>query len=369
MNNNDEEKISKRSMNLEKFIKKNDQKISISNEIKAGPRFFLRLEESISSLKSMLERDYQHWIITFSGGKDSSTCVVVALEVAQLNKEKIKRIDIVYSDTGIEIPVIKSYAINFLNYISEAAKNKKLPVKYHVIRPSIDESFWVCLLGKGYPPPHQHFRWCTKRLKIEPVERAFKHIMQPNNSLIMTGVRFGESKARDFRLYQSCKRGGECGQGIWYFYSKKLRAGYLAPIIDWNDCDVWDFLNFYAPKLGYPTSHLEDKVYNGRETRFGCWMCTVVKQDKAMEKITKLPEWSHLTYLLNFREYIINECRSPGSRIRKEDGKPGRLKLKIRERILHNLIDLEKKVNLELITEEEKKYIYGLWQSNKYGDD
>lgn len=36
-------------------------------------RFLNRLRESMTALKSMINRGYDHWIVTFSGGKDSTT--------------------------------------------------------------------------------------------------------------------------------------------------------------------------------------------------------------------------------------------------------------------------------------------------------
>ena len=33
----------------------------------------------------------------------------------------------------------------------------------------IEESFWVNIIGRGYPPPNRTFRWCTQRMKIDPV--------------------------------------------------------------------------------------------------------------------------------------------------------------------------------------------------------
>src|SRR5208337_4460920 len=109
----------------------------------------------------------------------------------------------------------------------------KLPIHCHIVKPKLEDRFWVNVLGKGYPPPHQRFRWCTNRLKIRPCEYGLrKHIIKGKTAII-TGVRFGESHSRDQRLNASCVRGGECGQGIWFEKSNRLGVGYLAPIINW----------------------------------------------------------------------------------------------------------------------------------------
>jgi len=331
-----------------------------------GRRLELRLKESTQALVSTVERGFDHWILTFSGGKDSTTTVVLALETALREELPVIRIDIVYADTLIEIPVIRDYALEFLKFLTEFKRLQSLPIYFHIVRPALEERFWVCLLGKGYPPPHQNFRWCTKRLKIEPVETALKEHIQPNRTVILTGVRFGESASRDQRMNYSCRRGGECGQGVWFQYSARLQAAYLAPIAYWRECDVWDFLNFLAPLWGYPTHRLEKDVYNGRETRFGCWMCTVVKQDKAMEKITARPEWAHLRPLMEFRKRVLRLTSSAESRYRRPDGKPGRLSLKTRKQLLEELLQLQKDLKISLIDDEEIEMIKTLWTDSKY---
>lgn len=326
-----------------------------------------RVHETKKAFISALERGFNHWVLMFSGGKDSTTAVILALETAVQEKLPVSRIDIVYSDTLVEIPVIRQYALNFLRFIASFERLTSLPIKCHIVRPRLEDRFWVCLLGKGYPPPHQRFRWCTRRLKIEPAKAALEDPIQSQRRMIITGVRFGESNARDQRMTYTCRRGGECGQGAWFKYSKHLKASYLAPIAYWRECDVWDFLNFLAPDWGYPTNILEKEVYNGRETRFGCWMCTVVRQDKAMEKITSLPQWSHLRPLLEFRQRVLQICSTPTSRYYRPDGQPGRLTLKIRRQLLSELLQLQGASGMSLIEEQEVDYIKHLWANPKYG--
>jgi DNA sulfur modification protein DndC len=326
-----------------------------------GSRVFTRVNEAKAALAHMLENGYDHWIVTFSGGKDSTCSVVIALETALEYSEKVKRLDIVYADTLIEIPAIHQFALSFLNNIGSLARLERLPLHCHVAIPPVEQRFWVCLLGRGYPPPHQKFRWCTRRLKIDPVENKLKRFVQPNRTVIVTGVRFGESKERDHRLIQSCKRGGECGQGLWFQYSSRLEAGYLAPLINWKDCDVWDFLLFIAPSLGYQTSQLQN-IYNGHQTRFGCWMCTVVRQDKAMERITSVAEWAHLRPLLDFRQRVKELTGCPESRVRRPDGKPGRLTLATRQQLFNELLELQTKLGITIVSSDEILAIQEYWK-------
>jgi DNA sulfur modification protein DndC len=347
---------------VEKSIKKASlEDVGVASPLgndESRPCLMTRLRELMSALHHFAaHRGYKHWIITFLGGKDSTTTLVIALETAINHPDLVERIDVVYSDKGIEIPVIQQYALDFLEHLRCSQQVAKLPLHCHIVYPAMDECFWVCLLGKGYPPPHQRFRWCTRRLKIEPVEKTLKTFIQSDKSVVLTGVRFGESRSRDGKLNYLCSRGGECGQGIWFHYSSRLGVGYLAPIAHWRKCDVCDFLNFHAPSFGYPTQYLEINVYNGRETRFGCWMCTVVKQDKTMEKIIFIPQWAHLCPLLEFRQRVRDVSSSPNSRILRPDGTPGRLKLSVRRHLLDELMELQTQLGIDIISPKEIEVI------------
>ncbi len=346
-------------------------------------RLIRRIEDAEAVLSSIVRKGLRRWIVTFSGGKDSTTTLVIALESALALMERggamgamgargargardgPERIDVIYADTGMEIPTIHQYAINFLNHLERMPRLAPLPVHCHVVYPDMEDRFWVCVLGKGYPPPHQRFRWCTERLKIYPAEKALRDIIMPGATAVLTGVRFGESHSRDVRLQHTCSRGGECGQGVWYQHSSRLMVDYVAPIAYWPECDVWDFLNFYAPVLGYPTAHLETGVYNGRETRFGCWMCTVVERDRTMERLISTQEWAHLRPLHEFRQRVRALTRQPEARRLRPDGRPGGLTLEVRQQLLTELLELQERLNMTLISEEERRKVEELWQDDR----
>jgi len=331
------------------------------DEYSHGLRVLTRFNEAKAALQHVLGKGYDHWIVTFSGGKDSTATVIVSLEAALEFSDPPKRIDVIYADTKVEIPPMHQQALSFLEYLRGFSRVKQLPLHCHVAYPRMDECFWVCLLGKGYPPPHQRFRWCTRRLKIEPVEDKLKVFVKPDKTVIITGVRFGESRDRDKRLRQSCERGGECGQGVWFQYSSRLKAGYLAPLVNWTDCDIWDFLLLIAPTWEYPTSQLE-AVYNGRETRFGCWMCTVVRNDKTMEKLTLLPEWAHYRPLLQFRQRVKDLTSRRESRIIHPDGSPRGLTLEIRRQLLNELLELQSELGMTIVSPKEIQAIKQKWE-------
>jgi len=339
-------------------------RVQSDEDYSLNPSLFDRTNETFSAFDYILKQGYDKWLITFSGGKDSTLTLVLALEYILKNPGKVKRIDIVYSDTLLEIPSIHEFANKFLCYIKISERLNHIPINIHIVYPELEERFWVKVLGKGYPPPHQKFRWCTKRLKIDPCEKAMNEFMIPNETAVLTGVRFGESNSRDQRLNASCSRGGECGQGLWFEKSKSLKVGYLAPIINWPVCEVWDYLIGFAPLLGYPTGSLK-KVYNGHDTRFGCWTCTVVKQDKAMARTIKQKEWTHLQPLYDFRNHLWESTRPRETRVLRKDGTVSKIKIEFRKKILKELLSIQDITGSQLISIEEIKFIKHLWNIEK----
>jgi DNA sulfur modification protein DndC len=147
--------------------------------------------------------------------------------------------------------------------------------------------------------------------------------------------------------------------------SMRLGLGYFSPIVIWRECDVWDFLTFIAPSWGYPTAGLS-AVYQGRETRFGCWTCSVVSQDRTMQKIVAFdPQWRPL---LEFRNWLVMFTRDPANRVYKRDGSPGRLTMAARKTVLMRLRELEEQLGLHLLSASEYNLITELWDSGQYPD-
>lgn len=298
----------------------------------------------------------------FSGGKDSTASLIIALEAIKAGLP-VKRLDVVLADTLVEIPTVAAHASQFLDSLSCG----DLVIHKHIVKPELEESFWVCMLGKGYPPPHRNFRWCTSKLKIKPTEAKLAPLIVPGRTVFITGVRFGESDARDIRLHSACSRGGECGQGLWFERSGKLGVSYAGPISVWRECDVWDLLNYVAPSWGYSTSALE-KLYLFPSMRFGCWTCTVVRRDKAMESICAVPEGRVYEPLLRFRQRLIDVAAESANRVMRLNGVAGRLTIATRQALLVELLAIEDQVGMKLLLPEEEGLIRSLWTHRSYQD-
>lgn len=307
-------------------------------------------------LDEIASRKLPRWVVTFSGGKDSTlTAVLTADYLARMDEPP--RLDVVYSDTLLEIPAMRRTANVFLQYLGKLGRTAALPIHVRIVRPRVEDRFWVRMIGRGYPPPKPKFRWCTRRLKITPAAPAVDTGVP---TAVLTGVRYGESAGRTSRLVASCTNGGECGQDYWAQSGPKGSSiTYFAPIVDWKTCKVWDFLHFVAPRVGWPTQDVF-ALYGDTNLRFGCWTCTLVRRDKTMEALIERSPHSPLQQLHRFRNEILNECALTKNRLRRKNHWAG-LKLEFRQQLLERLRALERATSMDLLSAEEETEIRRLW--------
>ncbi len=253
-----------------------------------------------------------------------------------------------------------------MTHMRSAFEHAGLDARVRIVTPPVKDRFWVKLLGRGYPPPGPRFRWCTHRLKIQPANALLDSDGQFNNA-ILTGVRYGESASRDQNLKLSCATGGECGQDYWFFKGPiGSNRSYYAPIVKWRTCKVWDFLVFVAPTLGWPTDKLF-ALYGNQDLRFGCWTCSLVRRDRTMENIMKRPGMERLAELHAFRNEIIAKCRDSTNRIQRPGGRLGAaVKVEVRRELLRNLVSLQKRLGMSLVTSEEVRAIRREWRKHNW---
>jgi DNA sulfur modification protein DndC len=320
------------------------------------PELKLLFDRSERVFQEIASRRLSRWVVTFSGGKDSTLTVLLATDFLS-RMENPPNLDIVYADTLMEIPVMRSAADTLLRYVRRIARQSGLPIKVHVVTPKVADRFWVRMLGRGYPPPKPKFRWCTKRLKIAP---STPYVATGVPTAVLTGVRYGESAQRTGRLVASCTNGGECGQDYWAEKGpQNSNVTYFAPVIDWRTCKVWDFLHFVAPEAGWPTQRVF-ALYGDTNLRFGCWTCTLVKRDRTMEALIARDPASPLEALHEFRNQILFESALTKNRLwRKNHWGP--LKLEFRRELFCRLRTLERATGLTLLTSREEVAIKKLW--------
>lgn len=348
------------------------------------------LELTVNSLQEYGPR-YRHWAIAYSGGKDSTaTVTMVAHLLATGALPAPDSLTVLYADTRMELPPLHACAMTLLSQLHQRG------IKTQVVLPALDDRFFVYLFGRGVPAPKNRFRWCTPQLKVEPMESALAQVRERSGEklLMLTGVRVGESAARDQRIAFSCSRdGAECGQGWFQTKTPDAVADILAPLLHWRVCHVWDWLTFHAPQEGFATQMIAE-VYGGEEkeeinARTGCIGCNLASKDVALDTVLKLPLWSYLAPLKRLRP-LYRELMKPQYRLRKvgerkKDGslskspmRMGPYTLEARRSGLAQVLDIQEEINrtareqerplIDLINGEEEHRILELLAANTWPD-
>ena len=198
------------------------------------------LKEIHQEIRDVYLSDNRPWIIGFSGGKDS-TCMaqLVWNALSELEPEKLqKHVYIISSDTLVESPKIVSRITGTLEKMEEAAKTSKIPISTNLLRPKISDTFWVCLIGLGYPAPTNLFRWCTDRLKIRNADRFIEEkVSEYGEAIVLLGTRKDESGSRQqlMSLYEI--EGSRLSR-----HSKFAQTYVYTPLRDFITEDVWNYL-------------------------------------------------------------------------------------------------------------------------------
>lgn len=309
--------------------------------------------------------------IGFSGGKDSSAVLKILWACAVNLKTECPALSVIYCDTEVENPVIDAHVKNTLSKIQNEAKHAGIALSCSVIRPAVHQSFFVRIIGRGYPTPTNSFRWCTKDIRIRPFQAYLAKSSSP--PLVAIGTRYGESAQRDRSLRK------HAGQQAASEFIQKQREGsketrLLTPIIDYDTADVWDLLC----ELGGPKSidiSILSRLYRDgsgecpvirdfsdkpcSRARFGCWTCTVVRRDRSAKSMIDsgydelLPYYEFRNWLSDFRDNPQNRC----SQRRNGQQAPGPFTIAARHKILDHLFDLEKAAGKQIISDAQLREI------------
>ena len=240
------------------------------------------------------------WVIGYSGGKDSTAALqLVWFALARVPAARCRKpVYVISTDTLVENPVVALWVSNSLEKMAEEADRQGLPLTAHRLTPPINNTFWVNLIGRGYPAPRHKFRWCTERLKIMPSTEFIQSVVQQHGEAILVlGSRKAESTAR--------------ARVMSRFEKKRVRdrlspngslpnSFVYTPLENWSNDDVWLFLMQMPNPWGYRNKDLLT-MYQGAtdggecplvvdtstpscgDSRFGCWVCTLVDKDKSMQ--------------------------------------------------------------------------------------
>jgi len=250
-------------------------------------------------IQELYALDNVPWIIGYSGGKDSTACVqLVWNALAELPaKRRKKSVHVICTDTLVENPVVSSWVSHSLEQMRSEAGKTGLPIHPHQLKPEVADTFWVNLLGKGYPAPRHLFRWCTERLKIRPANAFISKIVKEQGEVILVlGTRKQESQARARTM---AKHAEHQVRDRLSPNGSLLGSLIYTPIEDWSNDDVWTYLTQVQNPWKYPNEALlgmyagateggecplvvDSSTPSCGDSRFGCWVCTLVDKDKSM---------------------------------------------------------------------------------------
>lgn len=352
-------------------------------------------ENIIQEMSMVYQHDRRPWMIGFSGGKDSTLlcCLVIEMLMRLPENARNKKVYIVSSDTLVENPIVRTYMHRMSALINENCKQYN--VKAEIIYPKTEDTFWSKVIGLGYPTPEPPgFRWCTDRLKIYPMNEYTMRTIKDNGEVILLlGVRKAES------VYRANNIKAREIEGKLLVPHNDLNNAYVYnPLVELPNEEVWKFLlkddgispwgsdNKYlfslyqGEALGEEQSVIgeidQDKIPVTGNSRFGCWVCTMVKEDKSLKTFIDRGE-AWLEPLRDYRNWLLELRSTPnareykrrnGSMYRKADGTLGQgpFTMASRREILRKLLQLEVDTGLNLITIEELKCIDYMW--DKEGD-
>jgi DNA sulfur modification protein DndC len=342
----------------------------------------------LSEIQETYLADTIPWVIGFSGGKDSTTVLqMVFYALSALPKGKLsKEMHVLSNDTLVENPAIVRYVNEQLRKIETTGKSelfKHNPALFNVARvaPKLEDTFWVNLIGRGYPSPNRWFRWCTERLKINPTSNYISNTVgRDGQAIIVLGTRKAESANRAASMSS-------------YDKGERLRRHTLAntfvyaPIAELSNHEVWAYL-LQAPNPwgsdnrsllslyrnacsgGECPFMIETGTQSCGKSRFGCWVCTVVDRDKSMENmVDNGEEW--MEELLSFRNWLYDIRQQTSQDVPKHldsNVKFGPFLLRTRREILDKLLSMQERLPVELITSDELHYIYELLEKESEGE-
>ena len=379
------------------------------------PSLGQRIEETLEGMRALYREDATPWVIGYSGGKDSTATLQLAWEALSTIPvlERTKPVHVISTDTGVENPIVATWVNQALKNIDRAAAVQALPITAHRLRPTTHDSFWVNLIGKGYAAPRTKFRWCTDRLKIRPSNRfIIETTAEQGRSILVLGTRSAESAARAARMRRARTRSFS---DILVPNENLPGSLVYTPIADWSNDDVWQLLmDFDNPWDA--DNHELFAMYRGAtadnecplvvdtgtpscgDSRFGCWVCTLVEKDRSMQAMIANDEERHwMTPLMRLRDlldpaddhhlrdfrrlrghvqiYDTTRTDADGQRIALERPIPGSYLQKHREKLLTALLEAQTWIrahgpahvsDIELVSLEELEAIRRIWLVDKH---
>lgn len=269
-------------------------------------------------------------IVLFSGGKDSSVLLNLALTAAdeQVRRGRRPLVVIAHSDVGVENPEIQRLVAGEIAKASRFAREHGVTAVVRVAKPAFWDSFPVRVIGgRALPTFPDSRRDCQTDLKRLPNQRELVQIEREltakgwQKPVLMTGVRRDESVVRAAGVQGR----GERSVSLWTDKEGRLR---LTPLLDWAVDDVWQYLGLANASVIPSYSRFEETMQTYQaaggsscvvvadaemqkhskpcSSRFGCWVCTAVREDKSLRQMieTDRDRYGYLAPLAALRDFI-----------------------------------------------------------------
>ena len=359
------------------------------------------LDARVARILDELRDEYRQphdapWIIGFSGGKDSTLLaqLVFKMLLALPPRARTRPVHVVANDTLVESPIIARHLDAVLDRIERSVAPLRLPVTVARTVPELQQTFWVNLIGRGYPSPSRMFRWCTDRMKIAPTARYVREqVDAAGKAIMLLGVRAAESHQRAVSVFRYRNAGERLNP-------HNSLAGCLIykPIVNLETDEVWqillqspppwggthrDLVTIYRNAAGGDCPLVTDKddapSCGTKSSRFGCWTCTVVEKDRSAEAFVGAGH-DNLEPLLEMRDWLkaLREDNTKRSARRRNgslnfvgDGRliPGPFTLEARREILDRLLETQQEVGLELIRPDEIEAIRQHWLQDSMANE
>ncbi|SKJ66982.1 PUA domain (predicted RNA-binding domain) [Mycobacteroides abscessus subsp. massiliense] len=364
--------------------------------------FSATVEAVVRQTQELYAADTVPWVVGYSGGKDSTAVLQIVWMALQglPKKQRHKPVHVISTDTLVENPVVASWVTHSLEVMEAAAVKSELPLTPHRLTPAVADTFWVNLIGRGYPAPRPKFRWCTERLKIKPSNTFIRDMVKAHGEAILVlGTRKAESSGRSHRMTELEARRV---RDLLSPNNSLPNCLVYSPVEDWSNDDVWTFLMQENNPWGYSNKELLT-MYQGAspdgecplvvdsstpscgDSRFGCWTCTLVDKDKSMSAMIQNDEEKEwMLPLLDLRNALdvaddrhLRDFRRMNGSVQLFNGKPipGPYTQDSREDWLRRLLEAQAFIraegpdyvrSLDLITQAELDEIRRIWVVEKH---
>ena len=361
------------------------------------------IQTLIEQTQAIYLSDEIPWVVGYSGGKDSTAALqLVWYAISGIAPEKrTKPIYVISTDTLVENPIVAKWVEHSLKTMAAAAAEQNLPLTPHRLIPEVSDRFWVNLIGRGYPAPRPKFRWCTSRLKINPSNKFINNVIRQNGQVILVlGSRKAESSVRAANMTKHEKKSTRDHLAS---HASLPNSWIYTPLADWTNDDVWMYLTQIKNPWGYDNGSLFS-MYRGAtmdgecplvvdtstpscgDSRFGCYVCTMVEQDKSMQAMIQNDEEKEwMLPLMELRNQWLDikddrrhrDFRRMTGALKIFNGRlvHGPYKQDYREKLLETLLKTQQIIqtnrsqevnSLELITLEDLEEIRRIWVMEKH---